>query len=617
MNEASDVPGYTVEPPHGRWSVVQGIRVYMSSNLPGADPTKYIVKGRGKPSGAQVKNEYNGLCWRLNIYNNNNDHRIALVECDSSDQYQYFYLSELGEIRTTMKPSYCLHTPYYANYHYMYMIPCYSDMYGGDDYSSTMYHRVTYDTNTKQFRARYEYNGVHCLQQNLYGYDMLDASPCTTSGDNGLRQQHTFMNGNFLGNIDSTVRTRHAENLCWTARDDRWVEVSTCIPGDPRQRFYMNERGEIRNMYHQRYCLDPYYGHHQLTNYNKVYMQYCYSIQYGVSHSYADYHKFIWDNSTETFESVRYPGWSLDYNYDSGWLWLHAKHGEPNQQMYFEGGGPFFYTSADDSDWDLISEGDLPWTSEYDRNPTGVTISSTNEGGDPNKYFTEVLFYQSTTPYYQYKILFPETRDPDSMRVQFSQIEMPGLLLPTNYVMDLPTAGTGTEVRSVLDTNSTLTSFGCLLAKDPDFAIETLVDETTSKYMCQREAGTSSGIVAVPSHGNLSIVKAIRVYSIDNCDGCDPTAYILEGREDESSSWVVISEGDLPWKSLDGVSRNAQGLAISSTYEAGDSDHSFTEVPLGRNTASYLDYKVTFTEARNPDQTRWSASQIELPGLVL
>ena len=480
---------------------------------------------------------------------------------------------------------------------------------------------MLYSSSTKQFTSVYVSNGVHCLQENTFGYDFLDAELCTTSGNGGLAQQHTFLNGDFLGNTDSSVRTRYDANLCWTV-DWPYVKMSTCSSRAVKaQRFYMSELGEIRSMAGRGYCLDPSLGLD--PNHQKVSLSTCNSINYGPNQEEFKYHQWIYHNSTEMFESVRYPGQFLDYNYNTEMLFLHSEHGDPNQKFYFEDGGPFFHTSDDDSDWELISEGDLPWTSEFDRNPTGVSIYSTNEGGDPNKYYSEVLFYNSTKPYYRYKILFPETRNPDSMQVQFAAIELPGLLTPINYNLDLPTSDSGsmgTQVRSVLPTGSTLTSFGCLLGSgDPDFSIDTLVDTTTNKHMCPREAGTSSGVVAVPYHGKLSIAKALRVYSIDNCEGCDPTAFILEGRVDGSSSWVGISEGDLPWKSneLGTTPRNSVGMDISSTYGAGDPDLSFTEVSLGRNNAFYREYKVTFTEGRNPEQTRWSASQIELPGLVM
>lgn len=40
-----------------------------------------------------------------------------------------------------------------------------------------------------------------------------------------------------------------------------------------------------------------------------------------------------------------------------------------------------------------------------------------------------VKFYDNTTPYQDYKILSPETRDPNSVEVQISEIELPGILL--------------------------------------------------------------------------------------------------------------------------------------------------------------------------------------------
>lgn len=78
----------------------------------------------------------------------------------------------------------------------------------------------------------------------------------------------------------------------------------------------------------------------------------------------------------------------------------------------------------------LIKEGRLPWISQFDRNPLGVQLSSSYENGDTAKYFMEVKLFENTSPFYEYIIRFPQLRDPDSMILQFSEIELPGLLLP-------------------------------------------------------------------------------------------------------------------------------------------------------------------------------------------
>jgi len=93
-----------------------------------------------------------------------------------------------------------------------------------------------------------------------------------------------------------------------------------------------------------------------------------------------------------------------------------------DQQFAVAGGSPA-------SDWALISEGNFPWISDDKRNPVGVQMASTYDEGDSSKYFVEVRFYENTTPYNEYRILFPETRDPYSPMLEFAELELPGMLL--------------------------------------------------------------------------------------------------------------------------------------------------------------------------------------------
>ena len=64
----------------------------------------------------------------------------------------------------------------------------------------------------------------------------------------------------------------------------------------------------------------------------------------------------------------------------------------------------------------------------------GLKIESTYERGDTSHYYMEVTFYDNVMPYMDYKISFPELRDPDSLSLQFAEIELPGLILHTGQV---------------------------------------------------------------------------------------------------------------------------------------------------------------------------------------
>jgi len=213
-------------------------------------------------------------------------------------------------------------------------------------------------------------------------------------------------------------------NSCWWLNDSQRINpTADCDSSSPRQKFYMNDLGEIRVKSHPGLCLDPRYG--MEAGYEGNVMIQCFSDTYGANHDLARNHKFTFDPSTERLESVIYPGYCIDYEFILGFISMGRCHTGQNQRFYYSGD---FDDTADDS-WTLIKEGDLPWISEFDRNPLGVGISSTYENGDDNKYYMEVKFYGNTIPYYEYQIRFLELRNPEYLQLQFSEIELPGLLL--------------------------------------------------------------------------------------------------------------------------------------------------------------------------------------------
>ena len=176
--------------------------------------------------------------------------------------------------------------------------------------------------------------------------------------------------------------------------------------------------------------MDPRYG--LSTHYQANRMVLCNSDTYGQDSHNTKWHQFTYDSSTEQFESVFYPGYCVEYIQNSGWLSLDKCDNKKDQKFYTDADGSF--ESGSGEGWALIDEGNLPWISESDRNPLRVGIESTYESGDTDKYYTEAKFYDNTTPYHEYKISFLEMRDPDSLSLQFAEIELPGLLVNTGEV---------------------------------------------------------------------------------------------------------------------------------------------------------------------------------------
>lgn len=86
------------------------------------------------------------------------------------------------------------------------------------------------------------------------------------------------------------------------------------------------------------------------------------------------------------------------------------------------------------SSWTLIGSGDLPWKDVATaRNARGQTITdSTYDAVDPayETTSTEVTFPGNVAAYLEYRVTFPETRDPNKAYVQLAELELPGVVLP-------------------------------------------------------------------------------------------------------------------------------------------------------------------------------------------
>lgn len=211
------------------------------------------------------------------------------------------------------------------------------------------------------------------------------------------------------------------DSRCWSITDDYWlVANSVCSPSDIHQKVYLNTLGEIRVLSHPGFCLHALYGYYYKRNRFTL----CYSdSDGGYDVGARAVQKFTFDSKTGQLRNENdYIGKTCS-QYDSslGYIGQRKCSGSSDQK--------FLLTSNKANQWTLISEGSLPWISEDQRNPVGVQLLSTYDEGDPSKFFAEVRLYNSTTPYDEYKILFPETRDPGSPMIEFAELELPGMLL--------------------------------------------------------------------------------------------------------------------------------------------------------------------------------------------
>jgi hypothetical protein len=282
------------------------------------------------------------------------------------------------------------------------------------------------------------------------------------------------------------------DGKCWSVDDYYGILMgnAVCSASDPRQRFFLNSLGEIRVISRPGWCLDHRYGFYPSSftssrfipcySDNPSYQSSSYSYIRGMRGSCAqfrihnfhypltsrfpnfsrppsDYHKFRLDIKTGQLASPANP-WSnyfldgasescLSYTpkaisrsgqYDGG---VYPEKCRGSRETTFQYVGDF---STSSSDWTLISEGNLPWISEYSRNPMGIAIESKYDSADEGKHYMEVQFYDNTAQYYEYKIDFTGMRNPASSSVHFAEVELPGLIIgdtppPTNTPTNKPT----------------------------------------------------------------------------------------------------------------------------------------------------------------------------------
>lgn len=228
--------------------------------------------------------------------------------------------------------------------------------------------------------------------------------------------------GRVLGGAN--MRVRYANRCLQSYNNGRVRTTANCDTSSLSQRFYMNELGEIRSKYNPGLCLDPRYGISYPQHGHQFHA--CFSDIYGEDSSEARIQQFIIVPETEQIQSVYYEN-CIEYHSTFNTIYQNGCRTHVVQKFWFSEG--YFKSWFGTGTWNLISQRNLPWVSDFDRNPNGVHISSTYGNGDDARYYMDVKFYDNTTPYYEYRVSFPELRNPDSLVLQISEVELPGMLL--------------------------------------------------------------------------------------------------------------------------------------------------------------------------------------------
>lgn len=138
--------------------------------------------------------------------------------------------------------------------------------------------------------------------------------------------------------------------------------------------------------------------------------------------------------------------------------------------------------------------------------------------------------------------------------------------------------------------------------------VEHAIDDNTSKYL---NFGTGStpftgpaGFIVKPLRGG-TIVSALRFYTANDAEGRDPANYLLEGSNDDGTTWTPIASGPLALP----AGRNAGGLALDPLTQ------NLQEVRLA-NTAGYTSYRVSFSAVKGTGDALMQIGEVELLGVL-
>ena len=211
-----------------------------------------------------------------------------------------------------------------------------------------------------------------------------------------------------------------------------------------------------------------------------------------------------------------------------------------------------------DAEWEIISSGDLDLP--LDRNGRGIPIQSSYESGDINLQYTEVSLSTNTKAYWDYKLSIPATRDPNS-NLQFAEVELPGLLLPSFPVSHSCTPGAQSsrwmkEADAETCPNSanlgegTYKLFSDLISAKPDVYNPNIRDVTREYRECDGvdKYKLDLGMVQASDGTCWSHVHDFE-HSVFDVTGADPADYTVSGSMAQISNAfldVILNDSAYP-----------------------------------------------------------------------
>lgn len=444
--------GLVIVPSHRRRSIAEGLRVYAQNNCPGCDPVSYTFEGREKSDLDWVLISEGDLPWKTATPTRNSlqgldisstytsgDSSFSFTEISFSDdtstlneylEYKITWTATRGtqnllqlaevEVPGLLGEEPPMPTLDFSGAYVNSIIKGSTEIELVNAYSSVSLQNAL-SGNTYKFSMERE-NAEKDPGMQIspsHGYLSVVTGLRIYTANNNPKADPIKYRIEGKGLSGANINTR-VGSLCWQY-SDYWLGLAICDSTSTMQKFYLNAIGEIHVQSHPDLCLDPRYAPY----YRKWRFIACYSTYYGPDHYAAQWQQFTLDTATEQIRSNYYGQCAQDEN---GYVSQDYCNSASARQKFFSTDGNFDIVSQSLS-WTFISEGSIPWISEFDRNPLGVGISSNYEDGDEHKFFMEVKFYESKTPFFQYQIYFPEVRDSDHTSIQFAELELPGLLI--------------------------------------------------------------------------------------------------------------------------------------------------------------------------------------------
>lgn len=437
--------GLIITPFHGRASIARGLRLYAGNNCPSCDPVAYQFEGRANvDSGDWVMIGEGDLPWKITSNDGNNVEGFDITSTYASGDPNYSHTEVAFENYLYYK-QYRLTLTEFRNAQSKKMQFAEVEVPGllAEEHTmATLNHAGNYTANILDTGAGVSYFGsfhisgtIHQLVDrttnkvalNREGF-LTETPGIVVTPTHGMFSIVTGMriftanNNPGADPVKYSIQGRYQSgsivqdrmhNKCWELSPEignKVILTGACDDANPNQRFYVTADNEIRVNGAPEHCLDM-----RLDGVVSVYFHPCNS---------GDNQKWTIDPATEEIRSM-HDNACLDHDTNSGNLWFHSCHGGSEQKFYMNES----FDSTLPTAWTDIASGHLPWISEYDRNPLALPIESTYESADDGHFYMEVTFYDNSSPYMDYRISFPELRDPNSLSLQFAEIELPGLIV--------------------------------------------------------------------------------------------------------------------------------------------------------------------------------------------